>query len=201
MTASGLPRCPSEAFHESVAHGVVPCARSPKTVAEPVEQRRPTARSCIGERSCASSRTTWPRLRVRWRWSLISSTSTVSATDHLADPRPDAGLAHRSIERSASVSRSALCLCSVVASESRLNSTAFGSSAGHTDAAYLLTAAERATASCTRSSGESPACSIWSRIAWARRCGSIRRAASYLTPRVRSSCTISATSDTGTRHL
>ena len=76
---SGLPRWRSEDVHESVAHGVVPWAMSPSTVADPVEHRRPTARSCIGERSCASSSTTWPRLGVRSRWSRTSSSSTASA--------------------------------------------------------------------------------------------------------------------------
>ena len=61
------PACPGGAApppSSRVAHGVVPCARSPSTVAEPVVQRRPTARYCMGERSCASSSTTWPE-RVR----------------------------------------------------------------------------------------------------------------------------------------
>ena len=37
------------------AHGVVACARSPRIVADPVEHCRPTDRSIIGDRSCASS--------------------------------------------------------------------------------------------------------------------------------------------------
>ena len=45
-------------LRDAVDHGVVPCAMSPNTVAAPVEHRRPTARSCIGDRSWASSRTT-----------------------------------------------------------------------------------------------------------------------------------------------
>ena len=53
-----LPRCFSASSHDGVAHGVVPWAMSPSTVIEPVEQRRPTARSCIADRSCASSSTT-----------------------------------------------------------------------------------------------------------------------------------------------
>ena len=43
-------------------HGVVPCARSPSTVADPVAHRRPIARHSIGDRSCASSSTTCARL-------------------------------------------------------------------------------------------------------------------------------------------
>lgn len=61
-SASGLPRCASDSSHDAVAHGVVPCAMSPSTVAEPVEQRRRPRARCIGERSWASSRMTWPRL-------------------------------------------------------------------------------------------------------------------------------------------
>ena len=52
-----------------------------------------------------------------------------------------------------------------------------GSSAGHTDETYVLTAADFATASCTRSSGASPARSISSSTWWARRWGSRSRAA------------------------
>ena len=49
------PGAPARRPTTGVAHGVVAWARSPSTVVEPVEQRRPTARSIIGERSCASS--------------------------------------------------------------------------------------------------------------------------------------------------
>jgi hypothetical protein len=33
---------------------------SPTTVIEPFSERRASMRSCIGERSCASSTTMWP---------------------------------------------------------------------------------------------------------------------------------------------
>ena len=46
------------------------------TVADPVEHRRPTARNCMGERSWASSRMTWPRLGVRSTRSANSSSNT-----------------------------------------------------------------------------------------------------------------------------
>ena len=59
------PGGPAPRPNSAVAHGVVPCARSPSTVADPVVQRRPTARYCIGDRSCASSSTTWPSECVR----------------------------------------------------------------------------------------------------------------------------------------
>jgi hypothetical protein len=57
----------------------------------------------------------------------------------------------------------------------------------------------RATASCTRSSGDSPASSIATSTRWASDCGSIARAAPYRTPRRRSDSTTSATSYDETR--
>ena len=67
-----------------------------------------------------------------------------------------------------------------------------GSTAGQSASAYCFTGRLRATASCTRSSGESPAASIRSSTACASRCGSIARPAPYRTPRVRSSLTSSS---------
>ena len=101
---SGLPRCCRVDAQSAVAHGVVPWARSPSTVAAPVEQRRPTARSCIGDRSCASSSTTWPRLGSRSTRSAASSTRTASASDQGADFGPRAGLAQSSSRCSSSSS-------------------------------------------------------------------------------------------------
>ena len=174
----GLPRCASDSSHESVAHGVVPWAMSPRTVAAPVLQRRPTARSCMGERSCASSRTTCPRLGVRVRWSASSSRSTVSARDQRAAPFVRGGLSHNRIRCSSSDRRPAACFASHAASESRVKRTALASRAGQSCAAYRFTAVLRATESWTRSSGESPLRSICSSTAWASRWGSICRAAS-----------------------
>ena len=129
--------------HESVAHGVVPWAMSPSTVADPVEQRRPTARSCMGERSCASSSTTWPRLGVRVE-QVARSRRAGPCRRATSGRRPWCG-------RASSHSRIAL-LVGVEAVRRRRrrarrrrtssrNSTARGSSAGHTDAAYFLTTA------------------------------------------------------------
>ena len=46
------------------AHGPVAWARSPTTVSEPLSERRATILSCIGERSCTSSTTMWPYVRI-----------------------------------------------------------------------------------------------------------------------------------------
>ena len=45
---------------DSWAHCPVAWAMSPTTVIEPLSDRRSSIRSCIGERSCASSTTMWP---------------------------------------------------------------------------------------------------------------------------------------------
>ncbi len=42
------------------AHAPVAWAMSPTTVIEPLSERRVSMRSCMGERSCASSTTMWP---------------------------------------------------------------------------------------------------------------------------------------------
>ena len=60
--ASGLPRWASVSRQSRAAHGAVPWARSPSRVIEPCSLRRAMARHCIGDRSCASSTTTWPKL-------------------------------------------------------------------------------------------------------------------------------------------
>ena len=80
----GRPACRGGSGRPAQAptpHGVVAWARSPRTVAEPVEHCRPTERSIIGDRSCASSSTTWPRLGVRSSRSGASSISTASCSD------------------------------------------------------------------------------------------------------------------------
>ena len=83
--------------HDCVAHGVVPWAMSPSTVSDPVDARRPTARSCIGERSCASSSTTCPRLGVRSSRSATSSSSAMSARDQRAAPLERGEFSHSNI--------------------------------------------------------------------------------------------------------
>ena len=50
--------------HPWGAHGPVACAMSPTTVMEPESERRASMRSCIGERSCTSSTTMWPKERI-----------------------------------------------------------------------------------------------------------------------------------------
>ena len=46
------------------AQGPVACAMSPTTVMEPESERRASMRSCMGERSCTSSTTMWPKERM-----------------------------------------------------------------------------------------------------------------------------------------
>ena len=94
-SASGWPRWVIDSAQDEVAHGVVAWARSPSTVTEPVLARRPTARSCMGDRSCASSRITWPRLGVRLIRSAVSSIKITSASDQRAEPTLRAGLPHQ----------------------------------------------------------------------------------------------------------
>ena len=82
--ARGRPRlaCPggrAASGQEVAAHGVVPWAMSPSTVAAPVAHRRPIARTSIGDRSCASSTTTCAIDGVRSMRSAASSISTWSA--------------------------------------------------------------------------------------------------------------------------
>ncbi len=50
--------------HPAGAQGPVACAMSPTTVMEPDSDRRASMRSCIGERSCTSSTTMWPKARM-----------------------------------------------------------------------------------------------------------------------------------------
>ncbi len=146
-TASGLPRCIRQSRHEVAAHGVVPCARSPSTVAEPVLHRRPTARSCIADRSCASSITTWPRLGIRVSRSDASSSSATSAADHRACPALRGGASHRSRRCSASSSTPFACSARKRASDSSRKTSLTGSRAGHIASAHALTGRVRATAS------------------------------------------------------
>ena len=173
MCASALPRWRSAVPQEPVAHGVVAWARSPSTVAEPVEQRRPTARSIIGERSCASSATTWPRLGVR------SHEVGGLVDQHRVGQRPPraagllGGRAHSSSACSSAVEQP---VGGRGEERRRRRAAAAPAAPGRppaTPSTYLLTSRLRATASCTRSSGESPASSIFTRIAWASRCASI----------------------------
>ena len=59
----GLAEVPSAVAQSPTDHGVVAWARSPRIVAEPVEHRRPTLRSIIADRSCASSSDDVPEAR------------------------------------------------------------------------------------------------------------------------------------------
>ncbi len=177
ITAPLCPRCSSVTSHEGVAQGVVPCAMSPSTVIEPVEQRRPTARSCIGERSCASSSTTCPILAERRVRSVSSSSSTASAELHFAEPAVREGFSHSSSFCSSAVRMPSACRASTSGSENNECRSFFGSTVGHTESAYFFTSRLRATESCTRSSGESPASSIRTSTACAIRCGSMSLAA------------------------
>ena len=197
--ARGAAARPSQSL---VAHGVVPWAMSPSTVAEPVEQRRPTARSCIGERSCASSRTTWPRLGVR------STRSAASSTQHGVGERP----ARRRRDRAAAWPTAAApaprrsrtpsaASARKSASESSRSTSAPGRRAGHSASTYALHrrgCGRPRPAPGRRATRRRPPSR--SRTACARRCGEHRRgAAPYRTPRARSSSTISRTSYAGTR--
>ena len=49
--------------HPAGAQGPVAWAMSPTTVMEPESDRRPSMRNCMGERSCTSSTTMWPKAR------------------------------------------------------------------------------------------------------------------------------------------
>ena len=106
--ASGLPRWASVSRQSRAAHGVVPWARSPSRVSEPCSLRRAIARHCIGDRSCASSTTMWPKPVGRSISPATSSTQHgVGGADHRAALGVRGGLAQRSASCSASVSRSA----------------------------------------------------------------------------------------------
>ena len=180
-TASGLPRCLRVSSHDGVAHGVVPCAMSPRTVTEPVEHRRPTARYCIADRSWASSSTTCASDGKRSNWSYASSTSTASAEDHFTAPTVRGAFGrvalHRTSACSSSVRIPSAAAASVPASAKSSKTTFAGSTAGHSRSTAFFTAGVRATASWVRSSGDSPACSIRASTACAMRRASIPRPA------------------------
>ena len=53
-------RWSSTSSQSAWAHAPVDWAMSPTTVIEPLSERRVSIRSCIGERSWASSTTMWP---------------------------------------------------------------------------------------------------------------------------------------------
>jgi hypothetical protein len=162
---------------ERAAHGVVPWARSPSTVAAPVEHRRPSARHSIGDRSCASSTTTWARLGVRVIRSRASSMSTRSAADHRADPGPRGAGDQRIRSCSASVSTPPAASASAGAEDSSPNTSRTGSTFGQIASTAERAGLERRTDSCVRSSQASPAASIRVRITCAIRCSSSSRAA------------------------
>lgn len=171
MWAAGLPRWCRASGQLAVAHGVVPWARSPRTVAEPVVQRRPTARYCIGERSCASSSTTCPSEAVRWTRSAVSSTRTASACVQRAVFTDRPGLGQSTVRCSSGVRTPSAHAARNSGSESSRSTSLAGSTSGQHSLTSALTAELRATASCTRSSGASPPCSIFSSTACAIRCG------------------------------
>ena len=122
------------------AHGVVAWARSPRIVADPVEHCRPTERSIIGDRSCASSSTTWPRLGVRSSRSAASSISTASCSDHLARrPGPSAASPRRSRACSSSSRMPSAALGQEVRRRRAAASpAACGSTAGQSASTYCL---------------------------------------------------------------
>ncbi len=65
------------------AHGPVACAMSPTTVMEPESDRRASMRSCMGERSCTSSTTMWPKERIS---SSDPEAGLVTGTGDVASP-------------------------------------------------------------------------------------------------------------------
>ncbi len=159
-SVSGLPRFESSAVQEGAAHGVVPWARSPSTVAAPVEQRRPSARHSIGERSWASSTTTWARLGIRVIRSRASSMSTRSAADQRAEPGPRGSCDQIIAACSAAVRIPSAAAASVAADDSSPNTSRTGSTFGQVASTAARTGLDRRTASCVRSSQASPAASI-----------------------------------------
>ena len=87
-----------------------------------------------------------------------SSSSTASATRPTGGALgPRAGLSHSSIRLLVGVEHAVGAPASSAASASSVKQHGPGSSAGHSASTYGFTVALRATASCTRSSGESPA--------------------------------------------
>ncbi len=167
MELSLLPRCSSESAQLLVAYAVVAWARSPSTVTDPVDARRPTARKPIADRSCASSMITWPRLGVRLSRSATSSISTRSArlgfqacTERGGLARPVRPWASPSSCCSSALSSPSACSARKPGSPSSRNTSRPAFWAGQCVSTYALTGRDRATAFCTRSSGVSPADSM-----------------------------------------
>ena len=127
-----------------------------------------------------------------------SSINTASAADHLARLRPTArASAHRIVFCSSAVRMPSACAARKSASESSRSTSFAGSTGGQIAFTAAFTAVLRATASCTRSSGASPARSIRTSTACAIRCGSASRAAPYRMSRSSNSRTISSSSYAG----
>jgi hypothetical protein len=133
IRASGLPRCRIAVTQSSTETSDVACARSPSTVTDPVAQRRPTARSIIGERSCASSSTTWAVLAVRSSASAASSTRTASASVQRAVPAERDGLGHSSKRCSSALRRPSAAVARISADDSSDQTTPAASVFGHTE--------------------------------------------------------------------
>ncbi|CAM5313195.1 hypothetical protein SXANM310S_07450 [Streptomyces xanthochromogenes] len=126
--------------------------------------------------------------------SLASSIRTASAADHFADFTLRAGFSERIVFCSSAVRTPSACAARKSGSFSSRSTSFAGSTGGQIVFTAAFTAAFRATASCTRSSGASPACSIRTRTVCAIRCGRASLAAPYRMSRALNSSTISASS-------
>jgi hypothetical protein len=144
---------------------------------DPVEHRRPTARSIIGDRSCASSRTTCPTLGVRSIRSATSSTSTASATLQRAAPGLRAWLAPRQRRLLRRAEHFIAAAARAAGSESSRHTTRGASILGQSASTYARTGRDLATVSWTRSSGASPSSSMRTSTACASRCANMARPA------------------------
>ena len=198
----GLPRWASDSSHEASPTAWCParCRRGRWPTRSSSAGPRPAAAS--GERSCASSRTTWPRLGVRSTRSASSSSRTASASDQRAAPLLRGRLVPAAASRCSSASRtpSACAGEEFGVGEQPEQHLRAGRARGQTASAYCLHRGSRATASCTRSSGESPLRSIASSTWWASRCGSIAAAGAVPDARARAARRAArSTSYAGTR--
>ncbi|PPS79727.1 hypothetical protein BZZ08_06122 [Streptomyces sp. MH60] len=144
--ASGRPRWARTVRQDRAAHGVVPWARSPRTVSEPKAERRAMARHSIGERSWASSTTMWPQPSGCSRSPATSSSRTRSAADQRADfhdrgARP----VHSRARCSSSSSTPSAALASSPGSPSSGARTSSGRTRGHTASRAAPTGRARST--------------------------------------------------------
>ncbi len=137
--ASGRPRWRSVPSQERAAQGVVPCARSPSTVSDPKAALRAMALHSIGDRSCASSTTTWPYPSGCPISPATSSSSSRSAADQAAERHDRGGRAH-SRARCSSASRiPPAARPNRSASDSTSATTCSGRTSGQTASTYAVT--------------------------------------------------------------